>query len=171
MFDFTETIRIGAPAETVWTALLDIERWWPPSNPEHDDIERLDGGGGIVVGTRFRIREKVAGVPGEAIGVITNVEPGTAVTWEADRARYRLLGVAFTMGEGVTWRVDPDGSDSSQLSAHVWARFPDGAVGRILEVFFSRILNGIEKDRRHARIELEYLKQTIEPAVTDRRTG
>ena len=167
MFNFTETIRIDVPAQTVWAALLDIERWWPPSNPEHDVIERLDDAGEVAVGTRFRIREKVAGVPGEAIGVVTRVEPGIEVTWEADHARYRLLGATFTVGEGVTWRVDPDGTDGSLLSAHVWARFPDGVVGRILELVFRRLLNGIEKDRRHARIELEYLKETIEPAIAN----
>lgn len=165
MFDFTETIRIDAPAETVWTALVNIEQWWPPSNPEHESIERLDDDRDIDVGTRFHIREKIAGVPGEAIGVITHIEPGTEVTWEADQARYRLLGATFTIGEGVTWRVDPDGNDSSWLSAHVWARFPGGLIGRALNLAFTRLLNGIEKDREHARIELEYLKKTIEPSV------
>lgn len=67
----------------------------------------------------------------------------------------------------MTWRVDPDGTDSSLLSAHVWARFPSGARGRILELVFERLLNGIKKDRHHARIELEYLKETIEAAGAD----
>lgn len=89
------------------------------------------------------------------------------MSWQADRARYRLLGISFTICEGVTRRVDPDGSDASRLSAHVWARFPQGVVGHVLEFVFRRLLTGIEKDRRHARIELEYLKATIEPAITD----
>lgn len=173
MLDFTESIRIEAPPARVWAALLDIERWWPLSNSEHESIERLYGAdevadagdpGEIGVGTRFRIREKIAGVPGEGIGLVTRVEPGRAVTWEADQMRYRLYGVTFTVGEGVTWRVDPHESEASQLSARVWARFPEGLVGRFLWLVFSRLLDGVEEDRRHAQVELEYLKEAIESA-------
>lgn len=163
MFEFTETVRIDAPADTVWTALQDIERWWPPSNPEHDSIERLDDRG-VTVGARLRIREKVAGIPGEAIGVITSVKAGTEVSWETDHARYRWLGATFSVGEGVTWRIDADGPHAARLSAHVWARFPRSLRGRALGAIFAHLLNGIEKDRRHTRVELEYLKKTIESA-------
>lgn len=171
MLDFTETIPIRAPPARVWVALLDIERWWPPSNPEHKSIERLDDADQVIevgqpveigVGTRFRIREKIAGVPGEGVGVVTGVVSGRAITWEADAMHYRLYGVRFTIAEGVTWSVDPHESEASLLSARVWARFPDGLVGRILWLVFSRLLNGVERDRHHARVELEYLKKTIE---------
>lgn len=166
MFEFTESIRIEAPAATVWDTIVDVEDWWPPSNPEHDSIERLDDGGDLMVGTQFRIREKVAGIPGEAIGTITDLEPGTAVTWRADQARYRLLGMIFTIGEGVTWRLEPDGPEATILSAHVRATFPNGSIGRGLSFVFTRLLNGIDKDRRHTRIELEYLKAAIEHPST-----
>jgi uncharacterized protein YndB with AHSA1/START domain len=43
MLDFTESIRVDAIPARVWAALLDIERWWPPSHPEHESIERLHG--------------------------------------------------------------------------------------------------------------------------------
>jgi hypothetical protein len=161
MFAFIETISIDAPAETVWNVLQDIEQWWPPSNPEHHSIERLDDRG-IEVGARIRIREKVAGIPGEAIGVITNLTPGTEVSWEADEARYRWLGATFTLSEGVTWRVERDGDDACRLSAHVWAKFPRSPVGWIISWTFVHVLDGIAKDRRHARAELEYLKNAIE---------
>lgn len=162
MFEFTETLQIEAPATTVWDTIVDVEEWWPPSNPEHDSIERLDDGGDLAVGTRFHIREKVAGIPGEAIGIITDLEPGTAVTWRADQARYRLHGLSFTIGEGVTWRVEPDGPDACRLSANVWATFPDGVTGRVLSFVFAQLLDGIAKDRQHTRVELEYLKKSIE---------
>ncbi len=173
MLDFTESIPIKDSPTRVWEALLDIERWWPPSNPEHESIERLDDAGEVTgvgdrveirVGTRFRIREKIAGVPGQGIGVVTHVDPGTAVTWEADRMRYRLYGMAFTIREGVTWRVDPHEPEASLLSARVWADFPEGLRGRVLWLVFSRFLDGVEKDRHHARVELEYLKESIESA-------
>lgn len=173
MLEFTESVSIKASPARVWDALLDIERWWPPSNPDHESIERLNtageitGSGGRVdidVGTQFRIREKIAGVPGEGIGVVTRVDPGTAVTWEADCIRYRLYGATFTLREGVTWRVDPDEPEASLLSARVWAHFPGGLGGRILWLIFSRVLGGVEKDRHHARMELEYLKEALESA-------
>lgn len=71
--------------------------------------------------------------------------------------RYRILAVPFTISEGVTWRVDPDGPDHCRVSAHVSARFPTGPVGRLLWILFTRVLDDINKDRRHARTELEYL--------------
>jgi hypothetical protein len=56
----------------------------------------------------------------------------------------------------------------------VWATSPAGPTGRRIEWIFTRVLNGIDKDREHARTELRYLKQTIErtppgPAIGPRR--
>jgi hypothetical protein len=161
MFSFNEAILINAPADVVWRELQDIERWWPPSNPEHDSIERLDDRG-IEPGARIRIREKVAGIPCEASGVITHVIPGAEVSWESTEARYGWLGVTLTVSEGVTWRVEPEGAIASRLSARVWAAFPLSLWGRLVGWSFHHILNGVAKDRRHARAELEYLKRTIE---------
>jgi hypothetical protein len=161
MFTFTETILIGAPHDSVWSELQDIERWWPPSNPEHDSIERLDDRG-IEPGARIRIREKVAGIPCEASGVITDVIPGTEVSWQSTQAHYRWLGITLTVSEGVTWRVEAVGAHASRLSATVWAKFPQSLWGRMVEWMFHHILDGVAKDRRHARTELEYLKTTIE---------
>ena len=159
MFDFTESIQIDAPAPTVWEVLRDLENWWPASNPEHESLEQLDDRG-IEVSARIRIREKIAGIPGEAIGTITKVQPGSTVTWEAPQARYRWFGVPITIGEGVTWSIEPT-DDATRVSAHVWATFPT-LPSRMLEPIFTRLLKGIEKDREHTRIELRYLKQLIE---------
>lgn len=164
MFAFTESVTIEAPPAVVWDRLRDLEDWWPASNPEHESLERLDDRG-IEPGARLRIREKIAGVPGEAIGEITRVEPGTAVTWEAPAARYRWFGITFTIGEGVTWRIaedEPSGSGRTRLSARVWATFPHGVTGRVLEKLFTYALNGVERDREHTRCELRYLKQELD---------
>ncbi len=93
--------------------------------------------------------------------MITGLEPGSAVTWEAKQARYRCFGVPFTIGEGVTWRLEPD-EGATRLSAHVWATFPPGVLGRLLGWTFVHPLHGVDKDREHARTELRYLKQAIE---------
>ena len=171
MFEFTETIPIAAPREQVWDTVADIEGWWPASNPEHDSLEPLDDRG-IEVGARLRIREKIAGIPGVAEGAITEVVPGRTVTWEAPEAHYRWHGIPLTVGEGVTWTVDSSGPAASEVSAHVWATFADTVYGRLVEWTFTRLLDGISKDRHHARTELEYLKRTIESAgPPDSETG
>ena len=72
----------------MWELLQAVDQWWPPSNPEHISLEHLDDRPATEVGAKLRIREKIGGIPGEAVGTITAVEPGAAVTWEAD-ATYR----------------------------------------------------------------------------------
>jgi len=48
------------------------------------------------------------------------------------------------------------------LSATVWAQFPSNLFGRFVEWCIVRLLNVIDRDREHARCELEYLKRIIE---------
>ncbi|MGV0788452.1 hypothetical protein ABQF33_16205 [Mycolicibacterium sp. XJ2] len=47
-------------------------------------LEHLDDHPATNVGAQLTIREKFGGIAGEAVGKITQVEPGAAVTWEAD---------------------------------------------------------------------------------------
>ena len=163
MFDFTESVLIDARRHEVWDVLSDIDRWWLASNPEHGSLDHLDSLPATQVGARLRIREKIGGIPGEAVGTITAVEPGTAVTWQAD-ARYHWLGIPVRISEGVTWRIEARGEEATEVSARVWAIFPEHLVGRIVRFLFVHVLNGIEKDRRHARTELRYLKGRLEGA-------
>lgn len=162
MFEFTESILIQAPVAVVWKVMQDVRRWWLLSNPEHEDLEILGGDDVLRVGARLRIREKIAGIAGEATGTITQLQPGSLLTWEAPQARYRLLGICVTVSEGVTWCVKQHDANSSVVSAKVWAAFPPGVWGRLVDIVFTRMLNGIDKDREHARTELRYLKRMIE---------
>ncbi len=159
MFDFTESVVVDAPPARVWRFLSDIDRWWLASNPEHQSLEHLDSLAPTQVGAKLRIREKIGGLPGVAMGTITEVIPGTTVTWRA-RAWYRWRGIPVRVGEGVTWRVDAEGA-ASRISARVWANFPRGLIGRLAEFVFVRIQDGVEKDREHTRTELRYLKERI----------
>lgn len=163
-FEFTEMIAVQASPGLAWDVMSDLESWWVASNPEHESLERLDDRG-IAVGARLRIREKVAGVPGEYVGELTRVVPLSEVTMEAPAARYRLSCVPLTVGEGVTWRLEPAGNGTSKVSARVWATFPDGLLGHAMAWAFVNLLNGIAKDREHARVELKYLKRIIEERV------
>lgn len=135
MFSFTECIEIDASRGAVWDVMRDVRDWWPPSNPEHDSLEVLDGKDQVALGTKLRIRERVAGIPGDAVGTITEFEPGHSVAWEAPEAHYRLAGARITVAEGVTWHLKA-GREATQVSAHVWARFPSGWMGRALEWAF-----------------------------------
>lgn len=166
MFEFTESVLIQASPSAVWEVLRDVEAWWPASNPEHDSLERLNDREVTEVGARLRIRERIGGIPGEAVGQITRVDPLSAVTWEAPRARYRWFGFSVTIGEGVTWSIEGRENDTTRLSAHVWATFPAGLRGRLLQAVFTHVVGGVEKDREHARVELRYLKATIEGTHT-----
>lgn len=160
MFEFTESIEIAAAKDAVWDVMRDVRDWWPASNPEHDSLEVLDGDGEIARGTRLRIRERIAGIPGEYVGEVTQFEPGQTVTLQAPQAHYRLAGAHVTLGEGVTWTLEETGPQT-RVSAHVWGVFPAGWTGRVLEWGF-RWMGGLGKDRKHARTELLYLKKRLE---------
>lgn len=165
MFEFTESIAVQASATSVRDLMREIERWWPASNPEHEGLRRLDGAGDLRVGSRLWIRERIGGIPGEAVGEITRYEPGSAVTWEAPGVRYRWLGLWISVGEGVTWTIEPGDPSLTIIGAHVWATFPPGPRGRLSERVF-RLFGGVKKDRQHTRTELEYLKRVIEEEAT-----
>lgn len=160
MFEFTESIEIKAPAARVWKHLADIKRWWLPSNPEHISLEVRSADKTIQVGTEILFAERVAGIRGEAAGRVTRLIPGTEATWEGV-AEYRYSGLRLPIQEGVSWRVEGDAA-MAKLSAHVWANFPANAWGRFVEWYAKAFLKVIERDRQHARCELEYLKRVIE---------
>lgn len=160
MLDFTESIDIDAPADHVWEVLSDIDQWWLQSNPEHISLRHLDDKPATEVGARLRIEERIGGIPGEAVGTITAVEPRTAVTWEAE-ARYRWFGIPVRLTEGVTWRLRSAGSTTT-VSAHVWASRPRGVFGSLTALLFVRVLGGEAKDRAHTRTELRHLKRILE---------
>lgn len=160
MFRFTESVRVDAPAENVWKRLTDIERWWLPSNPEHIRLDVQTCGQPIGVGTKISFEERVAGLRGRAEGEITKWTPGEEAAWQGE-AEYRHLGFRFRIREGVSWRVGSD-SRASILSAQVWAKFPSSIFGRFLEWYAKSLLNVVNRDREHARRELEYLKNEIE---------
>jgi hypothetical protein len=160
MLDFTVTTTIDCSATRAWNLLSDVRQWWLRSNPAHDSLEIVSADGNVGLGTELRIRERIAGIPGEAAGRITEFVPGERATWEA-AARYRLLGTEITVAEGVTWAVSPF-NGKTKLSAHVWARFPENLPGKALEWLFIHVFRGQEKDRRHAALELEYIRSELE---------
>ena len=160
MFEFVETVRVHAPPADVWKVLVDVRRWWLASNPDHSSLEIRSTGEPIGVGTQILFVERVAGIPGRAEGAITQWVEGRAVTWQGV-AVYRHRGITITIEEGVTWTLSSS-NGYAELSARVWALFPRNLIGRLGEWYFKHVLNGVERDREHARRELEYVKATIE---------
>lgn len=161
MFEIEPTIGIEAPPGTVWKYLIEIEDWWVPSNPEHDSLAILSDDEELREGTRIRVREQIAGLPGIAVGEITEFRPPELITWEASNARYRYHGLHISVDEGVSWKLEPAG-EGTNLTAHVWASFPETFFGNLIEWSFKNVLDGVEKDYQHTRKELEYLKETVE---------
>ena len=161
MFEFTATIKLQTTVDALWTYLLDIEKWWLPSNPEHQGIEILSEDQKLEEGTKILIREKVAGIPGGAIGEVTDMSEHKKITWQSDQARYRFWGIPFTIKEGVSWKIDPT-PNGAELSAYVWAKFPATLPGQVMEWVFKNLLNGVKKDYEHAMTELRYIKSQIE---------
>lgn len=60
------------------------------------------------------------------------------------RPRNRWLGFPATIGEGITWAIEPKATHAAttDLRAHVWATFPSGLRGRILQVLFNVLFRG-----------------------------
>ena len=92
---------------------------------------------------------------------MTGYEPGYSATWEAADATYGVMGLSLGVSEGVTWTVEETPTGKARLSARVWARFRPGVRGTLFAWAF-RLLGGIERDRRHARRELDYLRRRLE---------
>lgn len=82
MFQFTESIEIASRPDVIWETFVDIEKWWPPSNPEHISIDVHCDGKPIDVGTEVNFEERIAGIKGKASGSITKWVPKRKATWE-----------------------------------------------------------------------------------------
>ncbi|MFC7130509.1 SRPBCC family protein [Haloferax chudinovii] len=161
MYAISPTVTIDASPEQVWEFLKDVEEWWVASNPDHESLEVYSDGERIEEGTRIRVRERIAGIPGVADGEVTEYVPGERLTWEAPKARYRFYGFPLEVDEGVTWKITPT-RGGTELTARVWASFPDSVLGTITEWTFEHVLHGVERDYRHAMRELEYIKRSLE---------
>lgn len=161
MLSFTESVTIAASPGVIWTHLVDFERWWVASNPEHIRLEILSPDKSVVEGTQIDFEERVAGVRAVAKGRIVSLHPRVEATWEG-RAVYHYLGIRIPIHEGVKWRLAGMGRDLTIISASVWAEFPGGPIGGLLEWHAKKHLDILERDREHMRQELNYLKDVVE---------
>ena len=162
MFQFTESISIAAQSDEIWNIFEDIEKWWPPANSEHANIEVNTFAKPVDAGTEVNFEERIAGIKGKASGSISRWVYAREARWEGE-AFYRYCGISFRIQESVTWLIERRGK-TSLLSAHVAAEFPPTLFGRFIEWYAIKVLGITDRDREHARRELEYLKTRIETA-------
>ncbi|MGD8874292.1 MAG: hypothetical protein PVH38_04025 [Gammaproteobacteria bacterium] len=162
MFQFTESVSIAAQPDDVWNVFEDIEKWWPPSNPAHVSIAVNSSGNPVEAGTEVNFEERIAGIRGKASGSISRWIPAREARWEGE-AVYRYYGISFRIQERVSWLFERR-DKTTLLSAHVSAEFPPSLFGRFIEWYAIKILDIVDRDREHARRELEYLKSRIETA-------
>lgn len=160
MFEFVESVNVDAPSPDVWEYVADVEQWWLASHPEHLSLKVRSPGPAIGLGTEIVFEELVAGLKGQAKGMVTEWIPGVRVSWEGT-AKYSFFGISLRINEGFSWQVQKVGKGTI-LSAHVRADFSSPLTGRLFKWQSRRIRRVAERDREHARRELLYLKSVIE---------
>ena len=133
------SIEIEAPAETVWSVFVDVERWaeWTASV---ERIVALDGPG-IEVGKRFEIKQPR--FP-KLVWEVTEVDPGVSWTW-----RQRSPG-GTTLA---THEVVPQDGGRTTVRHRIDQRGPIG-------VLFGKLTQGLTN--RYLRLEGEGLKARSE---------
>ena len=92
------TVSIAAPAEVVWSVVVDVERW-PERIPTVNTVERLDAGP-LAVGSRTRLKQPRLTA---AVWTVTELTDGSAFTWTSHSP-----GVTITAVHAV--EPNPDGS-------------------------------------------------------------
>lgn len=72
------TVTAAASAETVWSLLVDVERW--PTRTRSMERVRLVSAGPLAVGSRVRIKQPRLA---PTTFVVTDLEPGRSFTWRS----------------------------------------------------------------------------------------
>jgi uncharacterized protein YndB with AHSA1/START domain len=133
---FEITLEVDAPADRLWQAVADVERW-PDWTRSMRDIRWLDvqpGAPALRVGGRARVRQP--GLP-PLVWAVSELEPGTSFTWRAASA-----GVAAT----ATHVVRPLSDSRAELTLGVQQAGPLAPLVRLLTGRRTRRLVGLEAD-------------------------
>jgi uncharacterized membrane protein len=142
--DFKTDIVIDAPADRVWAAMHDVERW-PDWTPTVRKIQRLDNGP-LSVGSRVWIWQP-------------KLPPAKWRVTELDHAR-----------RAFTWETSSPGM---RLQARHWVEGTGNASRAILSIEFSGILGPLfarltrDLNRRYLALEAQGLKKYTEATSSE----
>lgn len=166
--DTTQAVEVKANSETIWAQIQDFEGFWERSNPDAHAGTRVlsTPKQPLRNGLRFYQTEQVGGVTGELDAEVYDVEPCCRFRWRT-QADYRFLGLKITLPEGGTFRIEPDSeTDRVRVSHRVYGTFPNTVWGRALGWILVSVFDADLDAAQHTRVELMYLKKTLEDAAS-----
>lgn len=136
---FETTVEVSAPAEKVWRAVADVEKW-PEWTASMREVSWLTSGE-LRQGGRARIRQ-----PGQPplVWEVCELEPGSSFTW-----RTAIPGVTTT----AIHRVRPVGTDKAELTIGI---AQCGPMAGLLGLLAGR------RTRRSVSLEADGLKRCAE---------
>ena len=128
MRELTVSQEVAADPESVWAIITDLDGF-ERTISAIEEIERLDGGDGFGVGTRWRETRKMFGRTATEEMEVTSIDDGRSYVTEADShgAHYRTI-----------MSVEPSGSDGSRLSTTFGAE-PHGLVTKVAAATVGRL--------------------------------
>lgn len=140
---------VNAPAERVWAVLTDLEGTERTLSAVRR-IERLDGGSGFGVGTRWRETRVMFGREATEEMAVTSVEPARSYVVESDSRGTHYRSV---MG------VEPLGESRSRVYM-TFAAEAGGILGKIMAATLGRLMMGVV--RKELRRDLEDITRAAE---------
>lgn len=148
MFEVTTSRDIAAPKERVWAVLTDIDRAAEVIG-QITSIERINGGSGFDVGTRWRESFNVAGREGRQTQLVTAIDPGRSFTLATSnkRSRYTETITVEDLREGTRVTFDfvtvPNSAFGAFGGATVGRMFR-GTTRRMLDEFLNDVARAAE---------------------------
>jgi carbon monoxide dehydrogenase subunit G len=140
MRELTVSHEVEAEPESVWALITDLDAF-EQTISAIEKVERLDGGDGFGVGTRWRETRKMFGRTATEEMEVTSVEGGRSYVTEADShgAHYRTV-----------MTVEPSGPGRARLSTTFGAE-PHGMVTKLIAATVGRLFeratrNALERD-------------------------
>ena len=122
---------IGAPADEVWAIITDLDRS-PDVITGIEKVERLDGGEGFGLGTKWRETRTMFGKTATEVMEVTHIEPGVSYTVEADSGGAHYIS---------TFTIEAVDEDRSRLAMSFDAE-AKGMFGKIMSATVGKLMQG-----------------------------
>lgn len=106
------------------------------------------------------MKERIAGIRGEAIITIREYQEPARLVWESLSAKYKVIGIGINVSEGGVFEIRKT-ENGCVLSHRVWGKL-HGVGGAVAEWFFKSVLRGERRDYEHTARELRFIKREVE---------